>query len=351
MRALACAFALALCAPAAGQDLLNGFLIGPDATRESHEGDAQVREAVTERDWVVFANLHPTKRRYENLDKAQRKAYRAQARELVKAYWLRGAMDDPLRAFEALSQPHIFQRAVERDPCGKSADACPTRKESDEDLVGEEMGDLTGWLLATPPGERLIPVPWEEQLTFREGLKSPHVGLGQQRIGFASTSEELVRDRVHRYFKWGKYKDEETWRQKLLGLKKSMEDRLPPQKVVMATLILLQKKTDDRVENRTGDRTAYKKKNELYRAVQSSAGANAQIEPMLELVIEGEVLAARIARGDFAGSDTPGRNQMSGLSLVIAGAAVGYLEAPAAPTLARVGGVGVMGARVTPAAR
>lgn len=350
MRRAALVVALALAAPAGAQDLLNGWLFGPDPTKESHEEDARIRELATERDWVIHVNLHPAKRSYANLKKHHRAAYRALAQRLVKAYWARGTMNDALRAFDALEGPHIFQESVDHDPCGEDPTPCETRTERDPEVKLEDRA-LASWLASHPAGERLIPVSNEEHLTFQERMKYPHVGLGQQRIGFASDNEDLVRDRVLRHFKWGPYKDEEHWKIKLEGLKRSFGSRLQSVVVLMANVPRFEKRTEELVQNKLGDKTWFARKNEIYQAVLRTQGGTAQIEEAIRLVVDGEVLAARLARGDTRASDIPGRNQMSGMALVIAGAATAYLESPTYGTLMRLGGAGALGARGAPVAR
>jgi hypothetical protein len=345
MRAFLLASLCAVALPAYAHDELDGFLFGPDPTQATHEQDARIREALTERDWIVHSNLHPKKRRYDNLTAPQRRQWRARAHEMARLYWLRGAMNDPLRAFEVLEGPHIFQPDIERDPCGQEPLPCPTVSESDLCDVTKEDVAAAPFYSGTSPGERLTPVSNAEHLTFQESIKYPHVGLGQQRIGFAETNEDLVRDRVHRHFKWGKHKDAKLWREKTLNLVERLMKRKASVKSLMSVVPRLQKHTENLVENVAGDRTPFARKNQLFRTALASNGTDAQIEEALELVIQGEIQAAKLARGDLAPSDRPGRNQMAGMALVIAGAAAGYAESPDHITLMRLGAVGVMGKR------
>lgn len=340
-RALLAGVLLALAGPAAAQhDMLNGFLLGPEPTRESHQQDAGVREQLTERDWILVTTL-PTGRIYDNLPKAQRAQYRERCRNLVQVYWKRGVMDDVIRAFEASNDPSIFAPKVSRDPCAINNDSCKPRPESDPEVVVEEK-QLNEILQSTEPGERLIPLSHEEHLTFQERLKAPHVGAGQERLGFAATDPEVIRKRLERHYRWGAFKDQEHWKTKLAGLVEGFQKLNAPSRTIMARLSHYQKRTVDKLEQAPPG-MMFSKAQEIYHAVHTSSGKSPRIDDAIALIVAGEMLAAHIAGNEQPSSQSMGRNQMSGLALTIAGAAAAYVDAPSPMNLVKLGGAGVIG--------
>lgn len=354
MKGASCALVLLAAAAATAQpvDLLNGLLPATEMTADVREQGDRVREMDTEIEWILVTNTVPKKRAYQNLPRDLRARYRALEREKVKAYWRRGLVNDWLRATDALQSGTIFRKRVVRDPCPMDPNKCkPEVKEVDAE-VDVEQAQLVGWLRANPPGESLAALSNEEHLRFQQKFAAPFVGIGQRRIGYASGDAALVRDHMMRELELGPFKNDRRWsdaQDDLRGSLREVREEMPALCYAMDALPAIQRREQEllssvgRAHDVEEHRSALAEKADLYRTIWTSGGASLPLDRLLTLMVDGEVLAAHLAEGQYTLSGRPGRNHLDGLALVVAGAARSFLAAPNRHTLSALGGVGVVG--------